>query len=261
MQEQQQPIRGVIFDLDGTVYCGDEGVPGVAELISALAERGIKVRYATNRSSRPATAVYDQLRGMGIACQLDEVMTAADATADTLKPGRVYLIGEAGIREALASRGFTFADEAVDYVVVSFDRKFNFDKLARATQLIINGAKFIATNTDRSLPLNGVVTPGSGALVAAVVEASCVEPTIIGKPFPTLFNWVLREMQLPAAEVLAIGDNLETDIPAGAAAGMRTMLVLTGIAKREDVARAPVVPTWLAADYDEVRRIIWPLLP
>ena len=249
-------IQGVIFDLDGTVYRGFEEVPGAAALIRDLLAAGVAVRYATNRANRPATVVCDQLRGMGLACTPRDVITSADATAAHLQPGRAYVIGEAGIRQALEQRGFVIADEAVDYVIVSYDRTFDFQKLSTALRLIDRGARFVATNTDRALRLEGGLTPGSGSLVAAVEAACGIRPTVIGKPERLLFDWVLKDMNLPAASVIAIGDNLDTDIPAGHAAGMRTVFLLAGVSTRDDLAHAAVAPTWVAESYDDVRAIL-----
>ena len=255
-----QPIQGVIFDLDGTVYRGNEAVPGAANLIRDLSARGIAVRYATNRANRPAAVVCDQLRGMGIDCTPRDIATTADATAAFLKPGRVFLIGEAGIQQALESRGFQLTETDAETVIVSFDRSFDYLKLKTAVRLISQGAAFVATNGDRALRIEDALVPGSGAIVAAVEAACGRRPLVIGKPERRLFDWVLAEMGLPAEAVIAVGDNLETDIPAGQAAGMRTLLVLTGVATRDDLARASVPPTWIAETYDDVRNLLWPLL-
>lgn len=260
MGQDETPVNGVIFDLDGTVYNGYEAVEGVADFINHLADRGIVVRYATNRASRPPEDIHKQLTDMGICCEVNEIMTTSLATAAILKPGRAYVIGREGLREALVNRNFTIVDQDADYVIVSMDRDFTYGMLATASQLILDGAKFFATNPDRGIILEGRLWPGSGTIVAAVETATNQKPQIIGKPQPLLFNWVLQEMGLEAPQVVAIGDNLETDIPAGQAAGMRTMLTLTGMARREDLADAKIAPTWVAEDYDEVSRILTPLL-
>jgi len=141
-------------------------------------------------------------------------------------------------------------------VIVSFDRTFDYHKLSVATRLIERGAQFVATNTDRALRLENGIAPGTGSLVAAVEAATGVAPLVIGKPERPLFEMVLKEMGLAGADVIAVGDNLETDIPAGAAAGMRTVLILTGISTRADLAHARVPPTWVVETFAELRALI-----
>jgi 4-nitrophenyl phosphatase len=249
-------IKGVIFDLDGTLYRGAEAVPGAVELVRDLHARGIAIRYATNRANRPGADVCAQLRDMGLACEPNDVVTSSDATAAYLKPGRVYAIGESGLLEALSRRGFVPDDQAPDYVIVSFDRTFDYRKLSVAARLIGRGAQFVATNTDRALRVADGIVPGTGSLVAAVEAATGMAPLVIGKPERPLFEMVLRDMGLEGADVIAVGDNLDTDIPAGHAAGMRTVLILTGISTRADLARAPIAPTWVVETFADLHALI-----
>ena len=249
-------IRGVLLDLDGTVYYGKNEVPGAAAFIGRLDELGIDYLFVTNRSNRTPEVICEHLAGYGIPCSRERVLTSAQATAEYLGSGSVYYIGEDGLRIALEEEGLVIADENPDYVVVSFDREFNYDKLKKACRLIDKGSKFIATNPDSGLKTEDGILPGTGSIVAAV-EAGCRrKPLMIGKPEKLIFEMALRRMNLPAAEVIAVGDNLETDIPAGAAAGIRTVLLLQGISTREDIAGAAADPTWVADTYDELARII-----
>ena len=249
-------FRGIILDLDGTVYRGNEAVPGAAAFIRDLHTRGIVIRYVTNRANRSADTVCRQLTDMGLSCEPADVITSAAATADFLKPGPVYVIGESGLLDELARKGFVIDEAAAETVIVSFDRKFSYDKLAIATRLICNGAKFVATNPDSALRVEGGISPGTGSLVAAVEAATGAKPLVIGKPGRLIFDMTLRDMGLTADEVIAVGDNLDTDIPAGVASGIRTAFILTGVSTREDLAQAPVQPTWVVEDYEELRRII-----
>ena len=249
-------LRGVILDLDGTVYRGEEAVPGAAEVISDLHARGVVVRYVTNRANRPGAEVRRQLLAMGLACGPDDVITSADATADFLEPGPVYVIGESGLLEALDRRRFVIDAASARTVIVSYDRGFTYDKLAIATRLIGNGARFVATNADRGLRVAGGIVPGTGSIVAAVEAATGVGPLVIGKPGRLIFDMTLRSMGLAAEDVVAVGDNLDTDIPAGAAAGIRTAFILTGVSTRADLARASVAPTWVVEDYAALRQVL-----
>ncbi len=249
-------IAGLILDLDGTVYHGAAPVPGAAAFVASAAARGIRCLYVTNRANRAPEAVSGQLCELGIPCTPAAVLTSAQATAAYLRRGSVYCIGEAALLAELQRAGLALCAEAADYVVVSFDRQFTYEKLATASRLIRAGSKFIATNADRALPTEHGYVPGAGALVAAVQAATGVEPQVIGKPERIIMDMALERLGLPADQVVAVGDNLDTDIPAGARAGLRTVLLLTGVSAHEDPARAPGPPTWVAKDYAALERIV-----
>ena len=249
-------IKGVILDLDGTVYRGEEAVPGAADFVLRLKAQGRKCLFVTNRSSRSPTAVRNHLRDLGIPCRASDVLTSAQATGQYLKKGSVFCIGEAGLRQELRKAGLTIADDTADYVVVGLDRHFTYAKMKRACNLILGGAKFIATNPDKRMPLASEVVPGTGAIVAAIAVASGTEPLTIGKPEPLIIELAVARLGLRKKDVIVVGDNLETDVPAGHRAGVRTALLLTGLSKRRDVKRAPIKPTWVASDYKELSRIV-----
>ena len=242
-------IRGLIFDLDGTVYSGEDDIPGAAEFIRSAHQRGWACHFVTNRANRPPIVVRDQLRLHGIACEVSDILTSAQATARRLGSGSAYIIGEAGLHEAFAEQGIRLTDQSPDYVVASFDQHFNYAKLKTACNLIHRGARFIATNPDKRLRDGDEILPGTGAIVAAIREGSGIDPIVIGKPERLIFDLALEAMGLPAEQVVAIGDNLDTDIAAGIAADMRTVLLLTGTCTRSDAERSPVHPTWIAENY------------
>ena len=245
-------IKGILFDLDGTVYLGEKEVPGAAKFINDLKPNGIRALYVTNRSNRSADVVCDHLRGYGIECEEDDIISTADAAALYLKPGSYYAIGEENLFDTLNRHGFTYDDKAPDYVIVSFDREFNYDKLKTAVGFIYKGAKFVSTNPDHALKMYDDILPGTGAIVAAVEVGSGIKPITVGKPERIIFDIAIERIGVNRSEVIAVGDNLLTDIPAGAAAGIRTALILTGMSKREDVATSPVEPTWIVDGYEEL---------
>lgn len=250
--------RLFLFDLDGTVYCGTEEVPGAVSFIRTAMLRGIRCLYVTNRSTRSAEAVRDQLRGFGIPCETEDVLTTATATARFLGGGSAYVVGEAGLHEALREQGIRETDEHPDAVVVSIDREITYAKIATASRLIRDeGVRFIVTNTDVCLKLENGLNPGSGAIVAAVATAARRLPdVVIGKPSPILYEQALARSGVAASEAVAIGDNLLTDIAAGVTAGIRTALVLTGISKREEVTPEGPQPTWIAETFEELERMV-----
>ena len=250
-------IKGVLLDLDGTVYRGTQAVPGAVRFIGRMRAEGMKYLFVTNRSSRTPDAVCMQLRGYDIPCETDDVLTSAQATARYLQTGSFFCIGEDGLLEALKETQMTIEDEKPDFVVVGYDRGITYEKLDKASRLIRAGATFIATNPDKVVNTESGMSPGNGAIVAAIAAASGVEPTYIGKPERRIIDIALNHIGLPRDETILVGDNLETDIKAGKNAGLRTVFILTGVSRREDAEAATAKPTWIVNDFDELERLIF----
>jgi 4-nitrophenyl phosphatase len=249
-------IKAVTLDLDGTVYLVDDAIKGAADFIGLLRSRNIPYLFVTNRANRPPETIADSLRSMGIPCELDEILTSSQATASNLSPGRAYIIGEIGLEQALLEKGFEITEEDPDYVIVSFDQQFTYEKLKIACNLIHSGAQFIATNPDQGLVTSDGIYPGTGAIVAAVQAGSRTEPKVIGKPDPLILEIAAEKLGVAPAEVLAIGDNMDTDVPSGASAGMQTALMLTGISTRADIESSQVKPDYVAENYVEMTAIL-----
>ena len=249
--------KGLIIDLDGTLYTGEIEVPGAGAFVQTCAQRDVRCLFVTNRANRMPETVAAHLRKCGIPCEADDVLTSSQATAISLRPGRAYVIGEEGLINPLLAAGFTLADRSVDYVIVGLDRDFTYEKMRTACRCIREGGRFVATNPDRALHLETGLSPGTGALVAAVQTGSGAAPLIIGKPERKIMDMALEKMGLSANDVWAVGDNLETDIPAGAAAGMSTVLMLTGVSTVEDIRTAAVRPDYVIRDYAELAKRLW----
>lgn len=249
-------LKGILLDLDGTLYRGRHEVPGAAGFVSRLAARGIRPLFVTNRSNRGTAEVRDHLRGFGIPCEEEDILTSAQATARILGGGRAYCIGEEPLLRELAGAGMVLTEDSPDYVVVGLDRGVTYEKLRTAAAWIRRGARFVATNTDPGLPDGGDVLPGAGAIVAAVQTASGVAPRVIGKPAPHLFDMAVRRAGLRPGDVVAVGDSLDTDIAGGRAAGIRTVLLLTGISSRSEAEAAAIRPDWIAADPAELESLV-----
>ena len=242
--------RLVIFDLDGVVYRGDRPVDGAAQLVAALRERGIGVRFATNNSMATRAAYRDRLAGMGIGADTDEIVTSISATIDHLRhhlpaARSVLAVGAPGMLEELRGSGLeaTGAGDAVDgdydggplavaydVVVAGLDPDFGYRRLAAAATALRAGARFIATNADLRYPTPSGFLPGAGSIIAALQAASGVEPLVIGKPQPGIFQAILERAGVDPAEALAIGDNPDADMVAAHRAGIGSILVLTGVA-------------------------------
>lgn len=247
-------LEGLLLDLDGTVYRGSEAIPGAADFIASLR---IPYLFVTNRGNRTPMAIAEQLRAMGIACSTDSVLTSSQATAQYVGGGqRVFCIGEEGLKTALREVGAEIVDGTgqADVVVVSFDRRFDYDKLNRAMRLIEGGARFVATNDDRAITVETGLVAEAGPLVAAVATATQRTPEIVGKPHAPILRTALERLRIRASSAAMVGDNVRTDVLAGQNAGMLTALILTGVSDRSESVRLGITPTWIAEDYDDLAR-------
>ncbi|MBB4823263.1 arabinose operon protein AraL [Sporosarcina luteola] len=230
--------RGYIFDLDGTIYLDDDIIPGVSEAIQMLKRRGDKVVFLTNKSIARRTDYVTKLNGLGIQVELDEVINSNYITAHYLKhamaPGdAAYVIGEQPLFDELQEAGIQLTSESADasHVVLGWDRQFTYDKLNDAFQAWRNGAEIIATNPDRTCPVQGGEIPDCGAMIGAL-EGATGEPVkqITGKPSALMSAYVLEHiLKMEAAQCYMVGDRLETDIRMANEAGIQSVLVMTGI--------------------------------
>lgn len=247
----------VVFDLDGVVYVGTHAVPGASEAIQALVDAGIPVAYATNNASRTPEEVARLLVGLGVPAHADEVVTSARATAELLAtqlpPGAPVLpVGAPALRDELTAVGLapvTDAQARPVAVVQGYGPDVGWAALAEACVAIRAGARWVATNTDATMPSPRGPVPGNGAMVAALATALGRGPdAVVGKPAPGLLT--AAAALRGARRVLVVGDRLDTDIEGARKAGMDSLLVLTGVATPADVLAAPAHrrPTHVAAD-------------
>lgn len=237
-ERRHEAMKGLLIDLDGTMYQGSRPVEGADRLIRRLRQDGIAYRFVTNNSSATPEDVADRLDGMGIPARPEDVCTSAQAAAvyiAKLAPGSsVFVIGQHGLREALTSAGLRITEERPDFVVQGIDRELTYDRVARAVQYIRDGAPYILTNPDRLVPSTHGLLPGAGSIGAMIQTASGKEPVVIGKPSSILMDYALDSIGLTHRETWVVGDNLATDIAAGIAAGCGTALVLTGLTTKEN---------------------------
>ena len=246
--------QAFILDLDGVLFRGDQAIPAAAPTIDALRSAGKQVAFLTNNSARTPEQVAAKLGSLGIRASEEEVVTSAQATADLLKregPGStVYVIGQDGVRTALAAAGLELIDgdaSRSDFVVVGWDGDVTYEALRRATVLVRGGARLVATNADASYPApGGELWPGAGAILAAVETASGRRATVVGKPNPPLFETAVA--RLGTREALMVGDRLETDIAGAAAAGLDAALVLSGVSEAADLLDHGVLPLAVLPD-------------
>lgn len=257
------PPRGFLVDLDGVVYHGDRVIPGAPPFFRFLRERGIPFLLTTNNSTLLPSQYVEKVARMGIEVAETEVLASADATASYLQQqapdgARVYVIGESGLKDAIAAAGLTLAETDVQYVVVGLDRELTFQKLTTAVRLLRAGAAFVGPNPDTTLPTDDGIIPGAGSFQALLTAATGVTPLIIGKPEPTMLTIGSQRLGLTPAETAIIGDRLDTDIVGGFRAGLQTILVLTGVSTREEAAAAEVRPDWIFEDLPALQAAIGP---
>ncbi|MGL1891294.1 MAG: HAD-IIA family hydrolase [Spirochaetaceae bacterium] len=223
-------ISCVIFDLDGTIYRGDKVIPGAAHFVKGLQDKGILVMFYTNRAYRTPTQIADKLKSMNFPIKEDQVYTSAIVTANALRGRRVFCIGEPALTEALISEGAIITENNPDDVVLGYVDTLEMNTMSKAVQFISHEqARFVATNLDPYILVDGKRVPENGAIAAAIQIATGQLPVVYGKPEPFGINMILKKYNLEAEEVLIVGDTLATDIQCGVNAGIRTALILTGV--------------------------------
>jgi NagD protein len=244
---EQAPVQAYLMDMDGVLVRGTELISGADEFIARLRERGLPFLILTNNSLYTPRDLQVRLQRLGLHVQPDELFTSALATAQFLHSqspgGSAFVIGESGLTTALHDIGYVLTDLQPEYVVLGETMAYSYQRLAQAVRLVAGGARFIATNPDPVGPSEGGLIPATGAVAALIAEATGVRPYFIGKPNPLMMRAALRRLGAHSETTVMIGDRMETDIRAGTEAGMRTILVLTGVTRREQVDHFPYRPS------------------
>jgi len=242
------PYRGWLLDLDGTVYVGDRLVAGAAAAVTALRAERRRVAFLSNKPIQTRDEYAAKLTRLGVPATPDEVVNSSLVLARhlaRLDPGApVFVIGEPPMLAEMRAHGFEVRpDAAVRWVVIAFDRTFTYAKLDVALQAVRRGARLIATNPDRTCPVEGGEIPDCAGMTAAVeaVTGRSVE-TIVGKPSPLMLEAALAVLGVPAAEAVMVGDRLDTDVVMGKRLGVATILVLSGVTAPDDPRIAEVAP-------------------
>ncbi len=238
--------KGFLIDMDGVIYKGNELIEGANEFINALLENDIPFCFLTNNSQRARRDVAMRLIRLGLPIEEKHVFTCAMATARFLathKPdGTAYVIGEGGLLNALNKNGYAVVDSHPDYVVVGEGRTFTFDMIEKAVQMIMEGAKLIATNPDPNCPTDKGIRPGCGAIVAMLEAATGIKAFSVGKPSPVMMRMARKEVGLNTDETIMVGDTMDTDILGGLQMGYQTILVLSGNTNENDLSRYAYAP-------------------
>lgn len=236
-------VAGLVCDLDGVVY---RGRFAVVHAIEALRAVRVPVIYATNNAARPPQVVAEHLRELGLEVAEEHIVTSAQAGAAAIAermPGaRILAVGGDGVSVALQEAGLepTRCAKGVDAVMQGYGPSVTMSDLAETAYAVHEGAWWVATNTDLTIPHERGIAPGNGTLVAAVQEAVGRGPDrVCGKPHPDLYVLAADRLGVPVEQTIGVGDRLDTDIEGANAAGAASVLVLTGVHSRQSVAVAP----------------------
>jgi 4-nitrophenyl phosphatase len=259
----------IVFDLDGVIYRGNKLLPYTKETLKFLKKKNYKIFYLTNNSTKTREQYKEKLNHLGIEVEKSEIMTSAYGTAlyfkeKKIEKANIFVVGGEGIKKELENIGqnvfenFNNSKTKIDYVVVGLDFNFNFNKLYRAQQAILNGAKFIATNCDATYPTESGIMPGGGSIVKAIEFASGVKPLVIGKPNLYMLKTILKITNISHQNTYLVGDRIETDILLGKKLKVKTFLVLTGVTKKEDLknVKKEYMPDYIIENLKELKKYL-----
>lgn len=248
-----QTLKTLLIDGDGVLWHSNEPMPGLGRFFDVLDRRGIDWALLTNNNTHTVDMYVSKLLGFGIAADPSIIFTSSTVTADYLirrygSGAHIYAIGMAGLIDTLNDAGFVVSQgetpppHEVVAVAAGMDRQLTHDMIKVAMRLILNGAEFVATNTDGSYPTPEGINPGTGMVIGALQATSGVKPTVIGKPEPAIFEAAIRRFNANRETTAMLGDRLETDILGAQRVGIGTIAVLTGIVTPEQLATGDIQP-------------------
>ncbi len=243
-------IQALIIDMDGVLWTGNTPLPGLTTFFDFLEKRSIPFILATNNASKTPAQYLSKLADFGVTVEAKHILTSSLATAaylrKELEPGAgVYVVGQEGLVEAMRGAGFTLltnSSQPASAVVAGIDSSFTYDKLKHAAFLIQRGARFVGTNGDLTLPSEEGFLPGTGSILAAIQAATGVTPTVVGKPERLMFDLAVQQLASHNDRTAMLGDRLETDILGGQRAGLKTILVTTGVDNEETISQKGIEP-------------------
>ncbi|MCL4858043.1 MAG: HAD-IIA family hydrolase [Caldilineaceae bacterium] len=257
--ERLRRCRAALFDMDGVIYVGNQPLPGVQALFDYLDATGRKWLCITNNASNTSTMFAEKLEKMGIHADPAHILGSAEATASWLaeeapRGSKVLMLGMDGLRTALLHEGFDLVSDPAEaaYAVVGINFHLQYEQLADVALAIRNGARFIGTNTDPTYPSERGQIPGTGSIIALLVAATGVQPEVVGKPYPGMYQLAMRRLGATPSETLMVGDRHETDIVGAVKLGLTTAGVLTGISSREEFEQGNPRPDFVLPGLPEL---------
>lgn len=250
-----------MIDLDGTMYHGTKIIESALAFMKEAQRRNMDLLFLTNNASRTQKQAAEHMLKMGYEnIRPEQFYTSAMAAVDEVKriskKRRAYMIGEAGLKEALLQNGFELVDQDADFVFVGLDRNATYRDYSLAFRQLYKGAKLVGTNSDTVLLSEEGVNVGNGSIVHMLETCSGQTSMQIGKPSSVILDCALRYTGWDKEDVILIGDNLYTDILCGLQAGAKTALVLTGISKREDVEKTGIIPDYIVDNMMDLFEIL-----
>ena len=249
-----------LTDMDGVLVRENHEIPGASNLIERWVDTSHRFLVLTNNSIFTPRDLSARLQMSGLTIPEENIWTSALATARFLadqQPGaRLFVIGEAGLTTALHEAGFILTDTEPDYVVLGETRTYSFEAITKAVRFIVDGARFICTNPDATGPSREGPLPAAGAVAAMIESASRRKPYVVGKPNPMMFRSALNRIEAHSENTAMIGDRMDTDMVAGMEAGLFTVLVLSGITKRENIDAYPYRPNLVLDSVDDLIDLI-----
>jgi arabinose operon protein AraL len=255
-------LKGVILDLDGTVYRGNHLLTGALSTIQWLQNHSYPLVYISNKPLESRSDYAAKLTRLGIPTRPENVIHSSLALVNYLEntmPGAtIFAIGEKPLLDELSS-SFRLSEEIneIEAVVASFDRTFDYNKLNTAFQAIKKGARFFATNADVTCPVFGGEIPDAGAVIAALEACSGQKVEMVaGKPSPMIIKIAINELGVSPESCIVVGDRLETDILMGIQANISTGLVLTGVTCMEELERSPIKPDFILQNLGDLPEIL-----
>ncbi|MDG2191041.1 MAG: HAD-IIA family hydrolase [Paracoccaceae bacterium] len=252
--ENLDHIRGVIIDMDGTIYIGEQLFPWTMKFLASLEKAGIRRLFLTNNSAKSTAEYASKLRRLGINLKDSEILTAGWATMHYIKSEtsyqRIYLVGTPGLRKELEEGGLTvvngdcaeYEGEKPDAVVLGFDMSITYARIRKAAELIQQGIPYIATHPDQICPTESGNLPDCGSMIELLVPATGRRPLIIGKPNTRMVDAALSRLSTSASQTAVIGDLLPTDMKMAEENGLTGILVMSGETSREDLENSTVIP-------------------
>lgn len=249
--------HGLLIDMDGVVYGGDELIPGADHFIQRLISEKVPFMFMTNNSQRTPLEAVRKLKRLGIAVTEQHIYTSAMATAKFLESqeprGTVYVLGEGGLLTSLHDHGLRMVESDPDFVVLGEGRNFTLEMVQRAIDMILAGARFITTNRDPSPKKKGWNNLGIAATTAMIEEATGRKAFVVGKPGPVMMRGARKALGLETAETTVIGDTMTTDIQGGVQMGYKTILVLSGVARKDELSWFAFKPDLIVDSVNEIK--------